>query len=141
MAISCGQINSRCGPATQTLGNDEPNAMNTAMRTTKISLETLVFHLCSATLSDAPAIASIASTAYLYSALTWFLSPSVNTYIIDYYYGFERRIRMRMIDPHNISVVAIVAVEDDTEMIIGYAQFIRLSSNAAALALLEGQDT
>ncbi|KAF8246734.1 acyl-CoA N-acyltransferase [Wilcoxina mikolae CBS 423.85] len=116
----------------------EPKVVGSPMKPMKAPPEPLAFHLRPATLSDAPAMASIASTAYLNSALTRFLSPHVYTYVNDYIYSFERRIRTRMTSPRNISVVAI---EDDTEIIIGYAQFLRLGYDSAALALLEGQDT
>ncbi|KAI5819005.1 acyl-CoA N-acyltransferase [Pyronema omphalodes] len=91
-----------------------------------------------AQLSDISAMASLGATAHLHSGLTKFLSPYVFTFVSDYIYSCERRIRRRMASARNVTFLAI---DSATGNPIGYAQFLRFGCDPPALELIAQQST
>lgn len=89
-----------------------------------------------ATLHDHKEIGRIASITYLDTALTRFLSPHAGKYYSHYERGFAQRAMKRMLDPRNLT---FVAVDEASGKPIGQIQLERLGDDAGAQAQIRSR--
>lgn len=89
--------------------------------------------------SDIPILARIATTEYFDSELNSYLCPRRHEYPGHVIRRFIQMITARHLDPRNIGFVAVDATKDTSP--VGYAQFIRLGDDEAAIQLIAKQNS
>ncbi|KAH8647994.1 acyl-CoA N-acyltransferase [Tricladium varicosporioides] len=72
----------------------------------------------------------LAAKAFFDSPLTAYLSPHRKEHYSHYQRGFKQRVLSRLLDPRNLSFVAVQAEKPD--VVIGYAQFVRYGEDEGA---------
>ncbi|KAJ5166002.1 hypothetical protein N7492_006298 [Penicillium capsulatum] len=114
-------------------GNDAPN---TSIVSSQQRESILIRHI---RYSDISKIASIAATEYFDSDLNTFLCPRRHEYPHHVTRHFSQMIETRFLNPRNIGFVAVKASKPQEPL--GYAQFIRLGNDRAALHLISQQSS
>jgi GNAT superfamily N-acetyltransferase len=92
--------------------------------------------ICLATLLEHREIGRIASETYFHTPLTKFLSPHAGEYYSHYERGFTQRALKRMLDPRNLT---FVAVDEAIGKPIGHIQAERLGDDAFAQAQIQSR--
>ncbi|KAH6664133.1 hypothetical protein B0J14DRAFT_252807 [Halenospora varia] len=88
-------------------------------------------------ISEYTQLGALAATTYLDSPLTTYLSPDRKQHYSHYLRGFQQRALSRLLDPRNLSFVAVQA--EKPNVVVGYAQFMRLGEDDGAKRQMESR--